>query len=105
MSVGFIAENKGSGFLKDGCGWWQGIKAALDSAIAAFARLPDLAGPLWERLAQAVVVQPLTSEDNIFAPVSRYDITYQLNEIQAGPLFISAVLLHHLSTGIHANET
>lgn len=70
----------------------QGIKAALDDAIAAFARRPDLAGPIWERLHQAVVVQPLAADDSLYGADSRYiDITYQLNEIQArfvqGPLF------------------
>ncbi len=55
------------------------MKAALDDAIAAFARRPELAAALWERLLQSVVVAPSAPEE---APVARYDITYQLNEIE-----------------------
>ena len=57
----------------------QEVKAALDDAIAAFARRPELAAALWERLLQSVVVAPSALEDG---PVARYDITYQLNEIE-----------------------
>lgn len=37
----------------------QELKAALDGAIAALARRPELAAALWERLLAAVVVQPM----------------------------------------------
>lgn len=60
----------------------QRVKAALDGAIAAFARRPELAANLWERLLQAVVVQPAPAEDSLMGPIARYDITYQLNEIE-----------------------
>ncbi|CAK0757624.1 hypothetical protein CVIRNUC_002556 [Coccomyxa viridis] len=60
----------------------QHLKAALDDTIAALAKQPDLAGILWERLLQAVVVQPLR-EDTHMASLARYDISYQLNEIEA----------------------
>eukprot|EP00887_Chlorella_sp_A99_P002898 scaffold6.g2898.t1 len=59
----------------------QGLKAALDAAVASLARRPDLAGLLWERLAAAVVVAPLGGAEA--AAVPRYDISYQLNEIEA----------------------
>ena len=59
----------------------QELKAALDEAIAALARRPDLAAALWERLAAAVVVAPATAET---AAVPRYDLSYQLNEIEVG---------------------
>ncbi|KAL4457392.1 hypothetical protein ABPG75_012257 [Micractinium tetrahymenae] len=58
----------------------QELKAALDEAIAALARRPDLAAALWERLVAAVVVAP-ASTDNPAVP--RYDLSYQLNEIEA----------------------
>ena len=61
----------------------QEVKAALDDAIAAFARRPDLAAALWERLLQSVVVAPSGADEG---PVARYDITYQLNEIEVGML-------------------
>ncbi|KAK9829639.1 hypothetical protein WJX72_007011 [[Myrmecia] bisecta] len=62
----------------------QELKAALDEAIAAFASKPEFAGQLWERLVSAVVVQPLTPADTQMAgPLPRYDITYQLHEIEA----------------------
>ena len=61
----------------------QDVKAALDDAIASFARRPDLAAALWERLLQAVVVAPGGMDEG---PVAHYDITYQLNEIEVGRL-------------------
>lgn len=69
------------------------MKAALDDAIAAFARRPELASALWERLLQSVVVQPLSAEDNRIGPVARYDITYQLNEIEAYSLHVPKISL------------
>ena len=65
----------------------QHLKAALDNTIAALAKQPDLAGILWERLLQAVVVQPLR-EDTHMASLARYDISYQLNEIEVWHLDI-----------------
>ena len=59
----------------------QELKAALDEAIAALARRADLAAALWERLLAAVVVQPASGEA---AAVPRYDLSYQLNEIEVG---------------------
>ena len=58
----------------------QELKAALDEGIAALARRPDLAAALWERLVAAVVVAPPSGPDA--AAVPRYDLTYQLNEIE-----------------------
>lgn len=58
----------------------QELKAALDEAIASLARRADLAAALWERLTAAVVVQP-SAADNPAVP--RYDLSYQLNEIEA----------------------
>ena len=63
----------------------QHLKAALDDTIAALAKQPGLAGILWERLLQAVVVQPLR-EDTHMASLARYDISYQLNEIEVWAL-------------------
>ncbi len=60
----------------------QELKAALDGAIASLARRPDLASLLLERLLAAVVVQPAAAAGQ--ASVPRYDITYQLNEIEVG---------------------
>lgn len=56
----------------------QSLKAALDDAIASLARRPDLSAALMDRLLTAVVVQPLSPE-----AVPRYDLTYQLTEIEA----------------------
>ena len=62
----------------------QFLKAALDDTLAALAEQPDLAGVLWERLLQAVIVQPLR-EDTRLVSLARYDISYQLNEIEVRP--------------------
>jgi Nuclear pore complex scaffold, nucleoporins 186/192/205 len=70
----------------------QSLKAALDSAIAAMARRPDLAAALWDRLLASVVVQPYgsnaTSNGSMDSTtgsgiVPRYDLAYQLNEIES----------------------
>lgn len=63
----------------------QALKAALDGALTALARRPDLAAALWERLLAAVVVQPLAMGGAGLetAGLSRYDLAYQLNEIEA----------------------
>ena len=58
----------------------QELKAALDEAIASLARRPDISALLLERLLAAVVVQPAAGAGQ--AGVPRYDITYQLNEIE-----------------------
>lgn len=60
----------------------QELKAALDEAIASLARRPDLAAALWERLVAAVVVAPASADS---PAVPRYDLSYQLNEIEVGP--------------------
>ena len=63
----------------------QEVKAALDAAIASFARRADLAEALWERLLQSVVVAPNPfngDASSLMAAVPRYDITYQLNEVE-----------------------
>lgn len=60
----------------------------MDEAIAALARRPDLAAALWERLAAAVVVQPATGEA---AAVPRYDLSYQLNEIEVRLLEVACL--------------
>ena len=72
----------------------QEVKAALDAAIAAFARRADLAEALWERLLQSVVVAPNPPNgdlSSLMAAVPRYDITYQLNEVE-----VRAQRRHHL---------
>ena len=53
----------------------------MDDTLAALAEQPDLAGVLWERLLQAVIVQPLREDDRLVS-LARYDISYQLNEIE-----------------------
>ena len=60
----------------------QELKAALDGAIEAIAARPDQAGPLWNRLLQAVVVQGGPSPVTAAPPLPHYDLTYQLNEIE-----------------------
>jgi len=59
----------------------QNLKAALNNAIAAIARQPELAAALWERLLSAVVVLPYGGVAD--TGVARYDLVYQLNEIEA----------------------
>lgn len=61
----------------------QSLKAALDETIAALAKQPDLAGVLWERMLASVIVQPLREESRM-ASLARYDISYQLNEVEVG---------------------
>lgn len=66
----------------------QSLKAALNLAIAATARRPDLAAALWDRLLASVVVQPYGSPannnmDSSGGIVPRYDLAYQLNEIES----------------------
>ncbi|KAL4853554.1 Nuclear pore complex protein NUP205 [Chlorella vulgaris] len=58
----------------------QELKAALDEAIGSLARRSDVTTALWERLLAAVVVAPISAEATA---VPRYDLTYQLNEIEA----------------------
>jgi len=62
----------------------QKLKAALDGAIASLARHQSLVGPIWDRLLGAVVVRkdPLSFDGRKSVPV-KYDLTYQLNEIEA----------------------
>ena len=60
----------------------QELKAALDNALAAFAKHGD-ALPMWDRLLQAVVVQPFPSPDSLQTSLVPYcDISYQLHEIE-----------------------
>jgi hypothetical protein len=59
----------------------QKLKAALDEAIGSLARRSDVTTALWERLLAAVVVAPISAEATA---VPRYDLTYQLNEIEVG---------------------
>ena len=62
----------------------QTLKASLDRVIAALAMHQPLVGPLWDRLLGAVVVKkdPLNFDGRKSVPM-KYDLTYQLNEIQA----------------------
>lgn len=62
----------------------QKLKATLDEAIASLARHQSLVGPIWDRLLGAVVVRkdPLSFDGRKSVPV-KYDLTYQLNEIEA----------------------
>ena len=62
----------------------QKLKAALDGAIASLTRHASLVGPIWDRLLGAVVVRkdPLMFDGRKSVPV-KYDLTYQLNEIEA----------------------
>ena len=58
----------------------QALKAALDGGIASLARLgADQAAQLWGRLLAAVVVAPADASAPL---VPRYDLRYQLNEIE-----------------------
>ena len=61
----------------------QSLKAALDETIAALAKQPDLAGVLWERMLASVILQPLR-DDTRMVSLARYDISYQLNEVEVG---------------------
>ncbi|KAK9817460.1 hypothetical protein WJX74_003584 [Apatococcus lobatus] len=62
----------------------QVMKARLDEVIGAFASQPEVAGQIWDRLLAAVVVQPFTpQEPTMLGPSIHYDITYQLQEIEA----------------------
>lgn len=63
----------------------QELKAALDGAIAAAACRADVAAALWERLLAAVVVAPI-AEPGLAVP--RYDLSYQLNEIEVRCVFV-----------------
>ena len=62
----------------------QKLKAALDGAIASLTRHASLVGPIWDRLLGAVVVRkdPLLFDGRKSVPV-KYDLTYQLNEVEA----------------------
>lgn len=62
----------------------QKLKAALDKAIASLAGHQVLVVPLWERLLGAVVVRKdsLQRDGRKHVPV-KYDLSYQLNEIEA----------------------
>lgn len=60
----------------------QNLKAALFDAVAAIATAqPDSAPALWDRLLAASVVGVAPAGSSV--PVIRYDLAYQLNEIQA----------------------
>jgi hypothetical protein len=65
----------------------QALKAALDDALAALARRPDIAAALWERLLAAVVVAPgyalLAGGGGAPAGGPRYDLVHQLIEVEA----------------------
>ena len=54
------------------------------------------AGAMWERLLAAVVVTPDAQDD---AAVSQYDISYQLNEIEASAACTLCNLQHLQSPG------
>lgn len=60
----------------------QQVKAALWEAISAFAVRPDFAALLWERLIQQGVLPSLVADPGLPAAVARYDMTYQLDEIE-----------------------
>ena len=68
---GAACARNGGGLQPCGC--------AASPPHASLARRPDLAAALWERLVAAVVVSP-ASTDNPAVP--RYDLSYQLNEIE-----------------------
>jgi hypothetical protein len=68
----------------------QSLKAALNLAIASMARRPDLVVALWDRLLASVVVQPFSTvgagsgmDTSGGGIVPRYDLAYQLNEIES----------------------
>ena len=62
----------------------QKLKAALDEAIASLTRHTSLVGAIWDRLLGAVVVRkdPFMFDGHKSVPV-KYDLTYQLNEVEA----------------------
>jgi hypothetical protein len=65
----------------------QALKAALDDALAALARRPEIAAALWERLLAAVVVAPgyalLAGGGGAPAGGPHYDLVHQLTEVEA----------------------
>lgn len=74
----------------------QSLKAALDETIAALAKQPDLAGVLWERMLASVIVQPLR-DDTRMVSLARYDISYQLNEVEVSILHSSWMVGRHVA--------
>ena len=59
----------------------QELKGAAWTAIAAFARRPDFAPALWERLLREGVLA-VPGPEGLTVSVPHYDMTYQLNEIE-----------------------
>ena len=60
------------------CGM-QALKAACDEAITVVVSRTGQASSIWERLLAAVVVEPNIHDD---PSTGRYDISYQLAEIE-----------------------
>ena len=68
----------------------QDLKAALNEAIAALAS-PATAQGLWERLQQAVVVQPqLPAASGQPHVLPLFDISYELHEVEVRNLLSSS---------------
>lgn len=69
----------------------QALKAGCDEAIAVLVSRTGQASAIWERLLAAVVVAPSMSDD---PSTGRYDISYQLAEIEVTPLVSGHSPLH-----------
>lgn len=83
----------------------QDLKASLDFAIASLARRPDVCALLLDRLLAAVIVQP-----DVVGQTGgvKYDISYQLNEIQArgeeyGEIIAFVSLLNAVWNGLNGS--
>ena len=71
----------------------QDLKAALNEAIAALAS-PATAQGLWERLQQAVVVQPqLPAASGQPHVLPLFDISYELHEVEVRKLLPSSQVM------------
>ncbi len=58
----------------------------MDASLAALARRRDIVQQLWDRLMMAVVVQPAADQPNMLT-VPRYDMTFQLHEVEVRRLW------------------
>lgn len=68
----------------------QALKAACNEAIGVLVSRTSHASAIWERLLAAVVVAPSARDD---PSTGRYDISYQLAEIEVRALF-PIVIIH-----------
>lgn len=85
----------------------QKLKASLDLAIAALSRHNSLVPQLWERLLAAVVVRrDVFREYGQTSMPVKYDLSYQLNEIEArSEEYIEAVAFVELLNSLWRNSS